>query len=266
MAANVSKSDLEFDLNDQEADHAEQLRKREEALVADPSLGIPKIHNNGIYARANRHYYDIDGGFSEDPKDVEKEKQTKAMQFRQNYMAMCETITQTALPPAPPPPVIYQSWEDMVEQEPHKFVDTGLTCSITDSYYKELYGQDKPGSQQTGYYDLGAQDKIIDEAMSVNGIDKIVADVTGASSPSTSTDLLSQFQRSSHLGPTKEAAAALEAKKAAEQSPKDVISENAASVTADTTNTLTTDPLAKINTPLSPFADSPLNIQSSPSL
>ncbi|MDD3021029.1 MAG: hypothetical protein PHX61_08645 [Alphaproteobacteria bacterium] len=264
MASNMSNTEILKDPYVQnDDDHASQIRKAEEALVADPSLGVPKIHNNGIYARSNRHYYDFGSGNTDDPKDVEKEKQTKAVQFRQNCMIVCETLNSSFQEATTEIPA-YQTWEEMVKNEPYKFVDDGLTCGISDDYYQDLYGTPPPDTANEkdlflthDVNPLTGEVRELSDSEKINR--KIVHDADQILSDATDINFTSNI-----------------IKEVSAQSPTppliktDVkIAENFGSAATPAAPATETKPenksimFAKAE-PASPFADSPLNFQPAP--
>lgn len=139
------------------ADYAEQLRIEEERYVLDPTYRAPRIDNRGFMARSNISYFDFDGDHEGDLTEEEKKEleEERMRQFRENYTSMCEMIDEALGLDDDSDPLMewmndtdwdsgfeYQTWDEMVDQNPDLFVDNGFTCGITAMLRDELYGSE----------------------------------------------------------------------------------------------------------------------------
>lgn len=135
-------------------DYAEELRREEERYVLDPTYRAPLIENRGFIARANFNYFDFtgdnDGLTEEEREEIEFERMR---QFRENCETICEIIDDALGVDDDYDPLMdwrhdtdwdsdfeYQTWDELVDQNPDLFVDTGFTCGITEALRDELYG------------------------------------------------------------------------------------------------------------------------------
>ncbi|MDY0030182.1 MAG: hypothetical protein RBR86_09605 [Pseudobdellovibrionaceae bacterium] len=235
---------------DRDLDHNEQLRLHEEALINDPSKFNPLIHNNGILGRANKEYLGLYLNGSEDehaPEQEERRQQQKAATFRQNYASMVTEIADYSeyefdtAHELEARPVYWQSWDQMIQENPNILGDNGLECTYnaandpnSEHYVDPYYGA----------ITLTQPEKLIlDASTSINGIEMITNDVVYGQGIKSDVPFGKDFSTASS-GTT--ASTTSPGTPAAESAPADTKPKSVVQVD---------DKPA----PLSPFANSPLN-------
>ncbi|HRK97818.1 MAG TPA: hypothetical protein PLE43_04980 [Alphaproteobacteria bacterium] len=240
-----------------EDDHAEQLRQFEDSLALDPTRYNPIIHNNGIAGRSNKGYFDLGGHGDEDGHSGESNGESKTRKFQQNYQTMCRQISimdkaagwdnQPAWD-AGWKDVQYKSageaWNDSVRNSPFAIFSQPNGGEVLQSKYdpskydvNPVSGEVTPLTEEQKINRRvlgldGATGKIVNQSLSVNGLDQIIAEASQITTPKTSETPVSSNKLDKPATPS-----------------SDPVAENSNSTQS-----------ALSAKPASPFANSPMNI------